>query len=67
MKVSGVERSTEAEDTESDDLGGKEVFVGNVSGESATENSPIKSVPKFLQANPSTCLLNPAEVGGRTG
>lgn len=42
MKVSGVERSTEAEDTESDDLGGKEVLVGNVSGESATENPPYK-------------------------
>lgn len=52
MVVSGVEGGTEAENTESDDLGGKEVLVGNVSGDSATKKPPIESVPNILRATP---------------
>lgn len=59
MKVSGVERSTEAEDTESDDLGGKEVLVGNISGESVVND--------VLEVDGSDLLGGPEGPGGTEG
>lgn len=44
MVVSGVEGGIEVENIESDDFGGKEVFVGNVSGDSVMKKLFIELV-----------------------